>query len=196
MPLQLSIGKHRRSKSAVDTSSPLPSPVIVVNDGGATPTSILRQPSTPSESTSASASGSTFLRSPRVRNASYARSDTIDSSWNSDTEPSTPSTSVSSLNGNGMCPLPESKPGNQFPFFSMTLTGLSTLSFIALPTTLRPHVLNAINRAWRKGISKAGEVEYQPEYMRWHKAKGCDGGVWQVDMKGGCWIPQSSDKVS
>jgi hypothetical protein len=78
----------------------------------------------------------------------------------------------------------------------MTLSSTSTLSFIALPVSMRPAVLDAVTRAWRRGVSKTGQVEYAPELMKKHKEKGCDGGVWEVTLKGDCWVPGSADKVS
>jgi hypothetical protein len=95
------------------------------------------------------------------------------------------------------CPLPETGPGGgKFPFFAMTLSSTSTLQFIALPTQHRPTVLDAINRAWKRGIKSTSAVDYAPELMDFHKRKGCDGGVWEVTMKDSCWNPRSEDKVS
>lgn len=61
---------------------------------------------------------------------------------------------------------------------------------------MRPLVLDAINRAWKRGIKSTNSVEYAPELMQWHKKKGCDGGVWEVTMKDNCWMPRSEDKVA
>lgn len=61
---------------------------------------------------------------------------------------------------------------------------------------MRPLVLDAINRAWKRGIKSTNSVEYAPELMQWHKKKGCDGGVWEVTMKDNCWMPKSEDKVA
>lgn len=96
----------------------------------------------------------------------------------------------------GMCPLPESSELDRFPYFSVTLSSTSTLSFIALPVHLRPKILDAINRAWKPGIKSTNSVEYTPELMQWHKKRGCDGGVWEVTMKENCWMPRSKDKVA
>jgi len=137
------------------------------------------------------------MRLPRTSN--YSRSETTDSRWSmADDEPSTPSTPATSLSSLGNhCPLPESGPGGvNFPFFAMTISSTSTLQFIALPVQHRPIVLDAINRAWKRGIKSSGSVDYAPELMQWHKRKGCDGGVWEVTMKDSCWNPRSEDKVS
>jgi hypothetical protein len=77
----------------------------------------------------------------------------------------------------------------------MTLSSTSTLSFIALPTHMRTSVLGAVQQAWKAGIGKTGQVEYAPELMKKHKEKGCDGGVWEVTMKGDAWSPSSSERV-
>jgi hypothetical protein len=108
--------------------------------------------------------------------------------------PSTPATSVSSLGA--QCPLPASSATERFPFFVLALSSTSTLSFLALPTAMRPGVVEALNRAWKKGISKMGEVAYREELMKKHKEKGCDGAVWEVTLKGDAWNPSSQDKVS
>lgn len=211
MPLAL-LG-HRRTKSstpsAVSTSSsslngslrPPPSPIIVVNND--IPVQSILKPSTPRsttfDSTTTNSSNSTHTRN-RLSSSGRGglglpRSDTTDSRWSVDEgNSSTPGTSVSSING--MCPLPESSPANRFPFFTCTLSSMSTLSFIALPPSLRPPVLDAIRRAWRRGVKSTGGVEYAPELMEFHRSKGCDGGVWEVHLKDNCWLPRSEDKVS
>jgi hypothetical protein len=61
---------------------------------------------------------------------------------------------------------------------------------------MRNVVIDAINSAWRKGINKMGQVDYREELMKKHKDKGCDGGVWEVTLKGDAWNPPSQDKVS
>lgn len=202
MPLQ--ILSHRRNKSSAntpDSQSAPASPVIVVSEGSTPVQSILRQPSAPSvadsdmtgSSTSASAFGRTSLR---TNGLSFGRTDTSDSRWSVDDRDSasTPSTSVSSFGA--MCPLPESDGVKLIPFFSMTVSSTSTLSFIGLPTRFRPLVLDTIRRAWKRGIKNSGPVEYQADLMKFHKSKGCDGGVWEVTMKDSCWMPRSEDKVS
>jgi len=161
------------------------------------PPSILKKSST-SASDSTSASG--YLSKRKSGLTTFDGTDTISSTHDSDDERegsssvSTPATSVSSLNN--QCPLPASSAGQKFPFFVMTLSSTSTLSFIALPVTMRPVVLNAIRHAWRKGVSKMDQVEYLKELMEKHKENGCDGGVWEVTMKDNCWMPNSQDKVS
>ncbi|EIW72911.1 hypothetical protein TREMEDRAFT_15744, partial [Tremella mesenterica DSM 1558] len=126
------------------------------------------------------------------------RTETIDSRSSMDEDngnntSSTPATSVSSL---GSCPLPSSSAGQKFPFFVMTLSATSTLSFLALPLSMRPLVLDSIHKAWKKGILKNQQVEYQPELMKRHKDKGCEGGVWEVTMKDNAWLPKTEDKVA
>lgn len=170
------------------------------------PSSILRKterhdslaPSTASGSQyTQSSSGSTAYVTKRMSGLNFDRSETIDSVFSDDDaaqSSSTPGTSVSSLGA--QCPLPSSGNGQKFPYFMMTLSSVSTLSFIALPVVMRPIVLDAINRAWRKGIQKTAQVDYLPELMRVHKEKGCDGGVWEVTMKDNAWMPESKDKVS
>lgn len=61
---------------------------------------------------------------------------------------------------------------------------------------MRPAVLDAVTRAWRRGVSRVGQVEYAPELMRKHRDKGCDGAVWEVVLKGECWVPRSEERVS
>ncbi|ORY20504.1 hypothetical protein BCR39DRAFT_555274 [Naematelia encephala] len=166
------------------------------------PPSILRKTTTRSSldttsspTSSASASAPSFAH--RMSSLSMDRTETISSDPYTDDErddTSTPATSVSSLHG--QCPLPSSSPSTKFPFFVMSLSSTSTLSFIALPTAMRPKILDAIHQAWKKGISKAGQVDYAPELMKKHKEKGCDGGVWEVQMKGNCWMPDSAEQVS
>jgi len=162
-----------------------------------TPPSILKKTST---SGSDSASGSAYLTKRMSGLSTFDRTDTISSTQDSDDEResfssrSTPGTSVSSLSQ--QCPLPSSSAKNKFPFFVMTLSSTSTVSFLALPLAMRPAVLDAINRAWPKGISKLAQVDYRKDLMDKHKEKGCDGGVWEVTMKDNCWMPASQDKVS
>ncbi|WVF70858.1 hypothetical protein IAT40_005652 [Kwoniella sp. CBS 6097] len=181
---------------------------------------ILKNPTSPSsvsgsEYTFNSGSGSAFANiHKRMSSLAFDRTDTIESmsslddnrrgstdfGHNSSSSPSTPGTSVSSFNAH--CPLPTntssfgSSVDSKFPFFMMTLSSVSTLSFIALPTSMRTIVFEAINRAWKRGVSKMTEVDYQPELMKRHKDKGCDGGVWEVTMKGEAWMPTSSEQVS
>lgn len=131
----------------------------------------------------------------------FDRSETIDSFLldndgdnNEASSPHTPATSVSSLQG--YCPLPTGAGTQKFPFFMMTISSVSALSFVALPLALRTVVLDAVNRAWKKGISKIQEIDYQPELMRRHKEKGCEGGVWEITFRGEAWVPSSSEKVS
>ncbi|WVR05686.1 hypothetical protein IAU60_002709 [Kwoniella sp. DSM 27419] len=155
-----------------------------------------------SEYTNSSGTGSAFANMhKRMSSLAFDRSDTIDSVSTMDDDrrhnvssPSTPGTSVSSFSAH--CPLPTTAPDQRFPFFMMTLSSVSTLSFIALPPPMRTIVLDAINRAWKKGTSKIAQVDYQAELMRRHKDKGCDGGVWEVTMKGEAWMPTSSEQVS
>lgn len=85
--------------------------------------------------------------------------------------------------------------GTDFPFFSLTLSSTSTLSFIGLPVALRPVVIEAVRKAWKRGIKNLDQVDYQPDLMRFHKSRGCDGGVWEIVLKDNCWIPKSEDKV-
>lgn len=128
------------------------------------------------------------------------RTDTTDSRWsvNDDERPLSPGppngagispilSPVSSSNNSmtGMCPLPESTASNRFPFFTMTLSSTATLSFIALPVNVRPMVIEAVQRAWKHGIKSMDSVDYAPELMKFHKSKGCDGGVWELTMKVG-----------
>ncbi|OWZ55560.1 hypothetical protein C349_01762 [Cryptococcus neoformans var. grubii Br795] len=166
---------------------------------------ILKNPTSPpqaaSESTSPSfgASSGTFSSlHKRMSSMTFDRSETIDSflldNNGDNNESSTPATSVSSLQG--YCPLPTGAGTQKFPFFMMTISSVSALSFVALPLALRTVVLDAVNRAWKKGISKIQEVDYQPELMRRHKEKGCEGGVWEITLRGEAWVPSSSEKVS
>lgn len=170
------------------------------------PTSILRkntgQSSSTAESEVSSSSGSAFVNR-RMSTLSIDRTDTIDSAGYStdddrgSTSVTSPGTSVSSLGHE--CPLPPSSEGHRFPFFVMTLSSTSTLSFIALPLKMRPMVISAINRAWHKGISKSAEVEYLPEWIKKKKeenSKVCEGGVWEVTMKDSCWNPSGHDRVA
>ncbi|OCF33213.1 hypothetical protein I316_04954 [Kwoniella heveanensis BCC8398] len=180
--------------------------------------SILKNPTSPSsvsgsEYTFSSGSGSAFANiHKRMSSLAFDRTETIESMSSSmddnrrgsgdyprsSSSPSTPGTSVSSFNAH--CPLPTNSFGSsidaKFPFFMMTLSSVSTLSFIALPVSMRTIVFEAINKAWRRGVSKMTEVDYQPELMKRHKDKGCDGGVWEVTMKGEAWMPTSSEQVS
>ncbi|WWC68461.1 uncharacterized protein I206_102389 [Kwoniella pini CBS 10737] len=125
----------------------------------------------------------------------------ISSNPNSNSNHSTPATSVSSFNHNNNqnCPLYDNtydEITNKFPFFMMTISSISTLSFIALPLNLRNIVIETINNCWKKGINKIQEIDYQPELMKKHKEKGCDSGVWEITMKGQAWMPTSSEQVS
>ncbi|KAK1927741.1 hypothetical protein DB88DRAFT_479083 [Papiliotrema laurentii] len=170
---------------------------VLSDSSSAAPSSILKRPTVDSSETSSTTSSAYITK--RFSNAlGFDRTETFSSLPESDDEenpaPSTPATSVSSF-GN-QCPLPASGPAQKFPFFTMTLSSTSTLSFIALPLALRPIVLDAVQRAWKRGVSKTGQVDYAPELMKKHKEKGCEGGVWEVTLKGDCWIPSSSDKVS
>ena len=167
------------------------------------PASILRKTTTTSSTSDSgsSTSASAYLSKRLTGSLAFDREDTISSLPESDEErdrdadgASTPATSVSSFGG--QCPLPSSNAVQKFPFFTMTLSSSSTLSFIALPVAMRPAVLDAVTRAWRRGVSKTGQVDYAPELMKKHKEKGCDGGVWEVTLKGDCWVPGSADKVS
>ncbi|WVQ97217.1 hypothetical protein IAU59_004327 [Kwoniella sp. CBS 9459] len=178
---------------------------------------ILKNPTSPSsvsgsEYTFTSGSGSAFANlHKRMSSLAFDRSETIESTSSLDdarqsstdyprssSSPSTPGTSVSSFNAH--CPLPTDSSGSsvdaKFPFFMMTLSSVSTLSFIALPISMRTIVFEAINRAWKRGVSKMTSVDYQPELMKRHKDKGSDGGVWEVTMKGEAWMPTSSEQVS
>jgi hypothetical protein len=79
----------------------------------------------------------------------------------------------------------------------MTLSSSGTLSFIAMPVSMRAGVLEAINQAWKRGIGKINEIDYAPEAVRRSREEGrCDGGVWEVMMKETPWLPASADKVS
>ncbi|WWC60488.1 uncharacterized protein I303_103061 [Kwoniella dejecticola CBS 10117] len=203
--------KHRSSSSTSGLQSILKNPTSPSISG--------------SEYTTTSGSGSAFLAGRGDGNASgihkrmsslaFDRTDTIESintldddiddfestsnggrsGTGTNSNPSTPATSVSSFN-NQHCPLPNNGTTTKFPFFMMTLSSVSTLSFIALPIPMRTIVIEAINGAWKRGISKIQEVDYQPELMRKHREKGCDSGVWEVTMKGEAWMPTSSEQVS
>ncbi|TYJ54959.1 hypothetical protein B9479_004371 [Cryptococcus floricola] len=144
----------------------------------------------------------------RMGSLTFNRTDTIETMFSLDgdtdrdenprdsTEPSSPSTAATSVSSlSQFCPLPDTQ-GKDFPFFMMTLSSVSTLSFVALPPLLRTIVLDAVNRAWKRGVSKIQEVDYQPELMRRHKEKGCEGGVWEVTFRGEAWMPTSSEQVS
>lgn len=220
MPLRLpSLHSHRRTGSnsepqleAFRVTSPLSpsSPTSPSQHGSATsppatdtsaPPSILRrgpQSSVSSDNGSTHSGSVSASLSKRLSALAFDRTDTVSSLPESDGEDgysrSTPGTSISS--SSNQCPLPSSSLTHQLPFFSMTLSSTSTLSFIALPPAMRPTVLDAITRAWRRGVGKVNQVEYKPELMRRHKEKGCEGGVWEVSLKGDCWVPQSQDKVS
>ncbi|WVW80366.1 hypothetical protein I302_102346 [Kwoniella bestiolae CBS 10118] len=162
-----------------------------------------------SEYTSTSGTGSAFFgmggMHKRMSSLAFDRTDTIESLspsvYDEDGDAptsgsnggSTPGTSVSSFNTH--CPLP-SEGTKEFPFFMMTLSSVSTLSFIALPFHLRPVVIDVLNSTWKRGISKIQEVDYQQELMRKHREKGCDTGVWEVTLKGEAWMPTSSEQVS
>ncbi|KAK4686723.1 hypothetical protein P7C73_g3408, partial [Tremellales sp. Uapishka_1] len=223
MPFHFSLPGHHKDKDQADPSS---SPIAfrpqsppshhkraLSNSSTTTspPQSILLHTNTnmtsSSEFTNSSTSGSAYL-SQRLSNlAPFERSDTITSnqSSNPDTSATTPSspraslstpgTSVSSLGNN--CPLPhDDTSGKNFPFFVLTLSSTSTLSFIALPLRLRPAVTDAVHRAWKRGISKTSQVEYEKELMKKHSDRGCEGGVWELTLRDTCWMPRSEDKVS
>ena len=165
------------------------------SDSASQPQSILRRPissskdSTPTSPNAISKRLSTSLNFDRTDTASPAFPDSDDEYQNS-----TPATSVSSLGA--QCPLPSSNSAHRFPFFTLSLSSSSTLSFIALPLFLRPVVLDAVQRAWRRGVSKVTQVEYNSELMKKHKDKGCEGGVWEVTLKGDVWMPSGSEKVA
>ncbi|KAL7423691.1 hypothetical protein Q5752_001273 [Cryptotrichosporon argae] len=200
------------SSPRLHPSSPLlPRTSLPASDAPA-PTSILRRTGAPpsphasitTELTGSSSSASAYLSKRLSRTINLDRSDTIDTVFSDDEAgaggsgsgagSSTPATSVSSLEG--QCPLPSTTGAHKFPFFVMTLSSTSTLSFIALPLHMRPRVLDAVQRAWRRGVAKTSQVEYAPELMRRHREKGCEGGVWEVSLKDNCWMPKSEDKVS
>lgn len=62
---------------------------------------------------------------------------------------------------------------------------------------MRVAILEAIRRAWPRGVAKSGQVDYAPELMQKHRDKGCpDGAVWEVTMKGECWVPRSEERVA
>lgn len=85
----------------------------------------------------------------------------------------------------------------KFPFCMVTLSSTSTLQFIILPTHMRVAIIEAIRMAWPRGIAKSGTVDYAPELMQKHKDKGCpDGAVWEVHLKGECWVPRSEERVA
>lgn len=185
-------GPSRRLSSS--SAEGRPKPPSVTSSSSSRPHSILRQPdSLPSRSDSASPLDS------RMASLSFNREDTFSSRTGSDVDsprPSTtttPGTSVSSL---GECPLPASSAANQFPFFLLSLSSTSTLQFIAMPLSLRTAVLDTLNKAWTRGISKVQEVTYAPELMKKHTDRGCDSGVWQVTLKGECWVPRSEERVA
>jgi hypothetical protein len=170
------------------------------------PSSILKKSthsSTPSRSNTQDSRTSTIDSLSQGLSLSHISSDT--SSNHNRTSSSgtgsklTPATSVTSLDALNTCPLPQSAPGARFPFFTMTLSSLGTLSFIAMPVSMRPSVLEAINQAWKKGggISKIMEIDYAPEAVRRAREEGrCDGGVWEVGLKDTPWAPASADRVS
>lgn len=202
-------GSQHSNGSGVSTPS---SPMIVVTEQ---PTSILRghTPSLASEMSGSTSSGSAFHRNPRQRlsigdmpdklsSLSFGngmpRSDTVDSRWSIGDEPLSPGpsnsagispilspTSSSNTSMTGMCPLPESTASHRFPFFTMTISHGATLSFIALPSAYRPAVIEGVQRAWKHGIKSMDSVDYAPELMKFHKSKGCDGGVWELTLKVG-----------
>ena len=79
----------------------------------------------------------------------------------------------------------------------VSLSSTSTLQFIVLPVHMRVAILEAIRRAWPRGVVKSGQVDYAPELMQKHRDKGCpDGAVWEVTMKGECWVPRSEERVA
>jgi len=64
---------------------------------------------------------------------------------------------------------------------------------------LRPKVLDAVNRGWKRGIAKVQQVDYDKTpkmYRDDNEGAKCQGGVWEVTMKDNAWVPQSQDKVS
>ena len=129
--------------------------------------------------------------------------DTTSSSVHHRSNSNSGSTPLTSLSADSLpdqnCPLPRSAPGARFPFFSMTLSSTGTLSFIAMPVSMRPGVIDAVNRAWKKGagISKITEIDYAPEAVKKAREEGsCDGGVWELTMKEMPWSPTSADRVS
>jgi hypothetical protein len=156
--------------------TPPRSPRIVVTEQ---PPSILKtqSPSLSSDSTGSFAKKRMSLGD--MRALSIGRTETTDSRWSADERDSASNSSASA----DMCPLPESSQRAPFPFFSMTLSGTATLSFIALPVHLRPAVVRGVQAAWKAGIRSMDSVEYQPELMEFHRRKGCDGGVWELTMK-------------
>ncbi|BEJ18091.1 hypothetical protein CspHIS471_0703680 [Cutaneotrichosporon sp. HIS471] len=197
----LKIGGHRRSKSsnpvtpisAIENGhnsgdSVPPSPRIVVTSQ---PPSILKAhtPSVSSGSTSTSFNKKRLSLSD-IRSLSINRTETTDSRWSADEN------SNSSRSSNDMCPLPESTKKSPFPFFSVSLSGTATLSFIAMPAGIRPAVIAAVQRAWKHGIRTMDSVDYAPELMEFHRRKGCEGGVWEITLKGDAWNPSSADKVA
>ncbi|ORX35441.1 hypothetical protein BD324DRAFT_582319 [Kockovaella imperatae] len=173
-------------------------PSSILRKGPTTQSSILTTSSidTSGAGSSSSTSGSAYVTK-KMNSLAFDRTDTISSTIESDEEDdggaSTPATSVSSFAA--QCPLPASSASQKFPFFVLTLSSTSTLSFIALPLAMRPIVLDAVQRAWKKGIQRSGNVDYAPELMKKHKDKGCEGGVWEVTLKGSCWMPTSQEKV-
>ena len=183
-------GTQTSAMSTNTTSSDSTAPPSILRK---VPTSHSSQ-SSQADMTGSSTSGSAYVTK-KMNSLAFDRTDTISSTIDSDDEDvaSTPATSVSSFSA--QCPLPPSSATQKFPFFVLTLSSTSTLSFMALPVDMRPMVLDAVNRAWKKGIQKTGNVDYAPELMKRHQDKGCDGGVWEVTLKGTCWMPTSQEKV-
>lgn len=179
---------HRQStQSSVGSTSSNPPSILKRsngNTGSSTTTNISDSPSTATEDSSLSRGLAKIVTLPR--------SDTTASS--STNTSYTPATSISESD---QCPLPRSAPGHRFPFFTMTLSSTGTLSFIAMPVKMRPSVLEAVNQAWKRGISKITEIDYAPEAVKKAREEGrCDGGVWEISMKDTPWLPASQDKVS
>ena len=213
MPLHFPLARNHQRRKSEDHPpyiSPSPARTITASSTASSapsdsaPSGILQNGKPQSSASgSSSQSGSSRHITKRMSGLStFDRTDTISSTQDSDDErdgtrrasSSTPATSVSSLNN--QCPLPQSSASGKFPFVMMTLSSSSTLSFIALPLAMRPVVLEAVNKAWKRGVSKTGQVEYQRELMERHRDKGCEGGVWEVNLKDTCWMPSSQDKVS
>ena len=136
------------STSSSNTASSIPPPA---------PPSILRKTPTPqssissSDMTGSSTSGSAYVTK-KMNNLAFDRTDTIASTIDSDDdddEASTPATSVSSLTA--QCPLPTSSATQKFPFFVMTLSSTSTLTFIALPVADEADGLDGRQQGVEKG---------------------------------------------
>jgi len=212
--------KDRASQASSDSSVPPPPPVThrqstqsststaTSTSNSGPPSSILKKSThstTPSRSNTLDSRTSTIDSLSQNLSQSHISSDSNSNSRHYRTNSSstgsklTPATSVTSLDATTTCPLPQSAPGARFPFFTMTLSSLGTLSFIAMPVSMRSSVLEAINQAWKRGggISKINEIDYAPEAVRRAREEGrCDGGVWEVGLKDTPWSPASADRVS